>query len=1271
MLPPTLTKAFLTNGLKHKSLIVKHTTMKLIRSLFHRFVAVCKGAVDTRGADDVLLAQFRESFRKQLPDMQVLFGLRSELHPKEVAKQKSVEHPDKAGDLCYSLLLDVMVCFQKTLPEVLLESRVDLWKFLDSDVACLPPLCQYRIVKLLKSGGAAGNRIWSRQKENNADQGQTLSNFGRLIHIYIETDGPVKDLVMNMCIGILETTGIFSRGDTDGILGSEAEMSIWLECLTEQSLVYFENLIDQAVHSHQDDSYRQFRSSYSGDVCLSPVLLYALDSAAGQREVHVLDYLYRVTLRLLHIGHPSSSFLANLSTRVSSVFKKVYRNQFEALRRLINAKKTPYLFGKSESRAVDKCSVGEVTSNLKGALESGTLAVQGILLQADTNFVGTLLSRVDKEAPSTVLRDFLLAFIENSLFELRSVKSCLAQPDSCPKLSEFLLTLPSSMLLAHAAADNFKHFENKPVRTLLLCSAQRSNSYCRTALLQLFMQDLVASLGAMKQDRGHLKRFDWACFCFERAFLDLIADAQAGSIAESELYLCVSACLAVLFKAEDHDVFLKLSTPGHSTLMLTVASIVNQLPTTTEHRDAGCSQLFQRLADEICSPFTNKEQFGQDTLPATLLLLRLFLERIPVSHKQKISSSLLSKAVTDGLVVDSYNKSISPRLQMALSLAKYYPLGRQLLPLSAELSTILLSSVIVQTESSSNPSVDRILSELVAGQGIPLPNTQQPHADLSIVVNKNTLEVCLKHPSATRGRIVASLLSGRFGPFFCDQFANFVVRELKTFRKSTDAVRNFLPAFVEYLSSVHVSYKVRTGAGDNHSKLTAWLGRFATESLVSLIAEDPTAVEPCCSILDALCKLSVLGVDRRKQIVHDTIASATGSKLSPQHVRVFEIVFGNGHDGLDGEIGAAVYTILKTLTGVLKPSATATDPSLEKSLCSILGALIFSQGMSLERLIQSSSTKREDFVKAVNRFIVNGLRYRLGDISMVRVIRQLVSINRDQLVEGVLPAHIVFDVVVSSATFIDMMLYPSQGKQFFPVSAINQSDPAMKRKVELLLLLKVLFSFPQDAPSRDTSSNDNLVRVLFATYQGTTARADVLTRDLIFLFQHEDQSGSEGMATCYHKWGKAGLNHLYAHIKETVSENDIGDGIDPDSSWVYENFDKRLLEKGAMSVEHKGSDDIRYDPEFMLPFVVNFLEERKVDIRKVIQLNLVSFVVSALSSEDEKLRSQAYNAMGLFFEMVDSLTADPSAEEKPGDRTRAGLLGVCHYLHIDRFARPP
>jgi hypothetical protein len=220
LLPSSLTVMALGHGLQHPHMLVKYTTLKLMNAMFSRYSQLLASATtnatpasssSSSSVSPSITAAFREALRRHVPDLHIVFQLRSLLSPDSPSSLSPLSSfpstltlPDDDNDelpsgtlskrvsgdakaeaaaaeaadarlsateraqriqvraTMYMTWLSILEGYATLLPELVLESRLDLWLLISPhQLISLPLSSQYQLVSLVRACGITNPRLWS------------------------------------------------------------------------------------------------------------------------------------------------------------------------------------------------------------------------------------------------------------------------------------------------------------------------------------------------------------------------------------------------------------------------------------------------------------------------------------------------------------------------------------------------------------------------------------------------------------------------------------------------------------------------------------------------------------------------------------------------------------------------------------------------------------------------------------------------------------------------------------------------------------------------------------------------------------------------------------------------------------------------------------------------------------------------------------------------------------------------------------------------------
>ena len=274
----------------------------------------------------------------------------------------------------------------------------------------------------------------------------------------------------------------------------------------------------------------------------------------------------------------------------------------------------------------------------------------------------------------------------------------------------------------------------------------------------------------------------------------------------------------------------------------------------------------------------------------------------------------------------------------------------------------------------------------------------------------------------------------------------------------------------------------------------------------------------------------------------------------------------------------------------------------------------------------------------------------------------------DEPLDGLLTAHTLFDLLVSHSLFLPTFLP-------FPAAADEEAKTeaaAPPLQLALLHLLYLLFVFPTSpAPTPAPSS---LLSLFSSTYGGSHTPVDLT----LFLLFRLLAASSASLLTPRLRWGEAGKQEMRRLIAGEALPT--APRLDDDAQWLFTSFNHQRLQLGpivAVSALHLTSStsspssssdtpsDVstllssHYAAAFVLPFFLHlFKQSSSPDLKKLIDLGVLSYTVLSLSHPHVAVRKAAYRLLNRFYtamtvlQAVDDAAATQLTAKADEQRTR-------------------
>lgn len=1258
--PKSLEQVHLQRGFGSSNVLVVYTTLKLLLAIFRRYAAL-----KPPNSSGSATPEHQLLLRKHVPDLGVL------THAAPLLTSEAMQ----------AMFLSLLWNYHVHLPEVVLESRFDVWKLLTVPLDSLTPLCQYRLLKLLRCSDTAVTRIWTHHRDDDQPSGPGVAagptNLRRVLNLYVyATHSAVKQEALELLVQIFKSTGLFVVLSLDHInVSRDLEAAIWLECLTPSVLDFFEDhLVKVAL------LFVMVEPGVFDPVC-SPLLQFAL---ARSLTPEAIQYACRVCLRLLHSGISSPAYLESLLTCLTSKRKKL--------------KKTPVIKQPEQTWGIKRARDDDdkTPANKKSKMTNGEVARKGkdndekeeneedfeppppeyldlaefvrrklkppaqflvsiskcfaspalpkgleeaVLRGPADKFAAALPSICAQQSDFVALTDVFLAYKKASLFSFSSVLAVLSAPSaaSAVAFSSSSSSLSSSTATAAAHSASTAVVASSPSAALLqflqslpptlLVTHLSANGF--QELQHKGVQQLFLSSGSALSAYGQ-------CLLL----LDLAQHLAAHSQATDKLSLSALSQASLCFEA----IFQSLSSHIASAATSIATTICESLSKSLKYL-LPCELKCERLSNAVL------------VLAAVACIHSLQRLDVPLDKKSLVASvvvfpwvDLVTNTVRDvqanvSLVnqsVDAYPSALvilrtfadygpetklrelmklvvagNKASDMLSLIGSYFPLAQHLF---AYVITVSLETLSYNLDSGKNQNhATKLISNLLT------TSANHPLSDVMSCVHPRLVVDCFQNPSESAGMVVAHCLQSRFAAFFAREFT------VQFEKLGTEERYVFVSALSAYLCSPHVDTTLLCLHKPKFWKcLVKW----------GMSAAEPLLAEAARASLRLLVRLDIVLPSNFPDAVERCLANYAEDgkkvkKLSPIQLEICGFLLQRGFTGY----GAFIYRGLVTLRAALKAEEGDTQRMTE-----VLSAVIKAWQDTHERKCKlvdlcEGDVTHESLTTALNNLFSVVLN-SVGVVSLTNVVllRQLLSLQLAHPLPGVMPPRAVYDLLASSPKFIEVMVFPSViGEAFKPLSSTTPSAP-LQLKTELVAILTLLFG-PSTAHRVDDLSEDlqsNLLSVLCAGYQGTDMVVDKKTLLLLQMFPAAgDNKEDKGVFPDGGiKWGRGGFANLLAQMSEDEE-------VSEDTMWVYENFDKNVLSRGPPEITHTAlPKELHYDPFFLLDCLIDLFKRQAVDCNRTISSQLVSYIVLCLSATDLAVRKLAYTALAMFQQMLDSLTSD-------------------------------
>jgi len=139
------------------------------------------------------------------------------------------------------------------------------------------------------------------------------------------------------------------------------------------------------------------------------------------------------------------------------------------------------------------------------------------------------------------------------------------------------------------------------------------------------------------------------------------------------------------------------------------------------------------------------------------------------------------------------------------------------------------------------------------------------------------------------------------------------------------------------------------------------------------------------------------------------------------------------------------------------------------------------------------------------------------------------------------------------------------------------------------------------------------------------------------------------------RWGKAALQAVKMGERKRLRDLD----------WVYRSLDLSILRRGPVRQKRStkaslqmpgtgGQHEHVYNPEFMLLFLLRFVQSSQLDCRKFADSGALAYTILSTSLANRKLRATAFDILGHFFSFLEQTAAFHAVEKAPGNDPEPG-----------------
>ena len=357
---------------------------------------------------------------------------------------------------------------------------------------------------------------------------------------------------------------------------------------------------------------------------------------------------------------------------------------------------------------------------------------------------------------------------------------------------------------------------------------------------------------------------------------------------------------------------------------------------------------------------------------------------------------------------------------------------------------------------------------------------------------------------------------------------------------------------------------------------------------------------------------------------------------------------------------ACLRTVLKLPVG--DAAVDYSEVEMEKSICQYFaGENIFSAHVKMINVSQNLLPKFSKLITSFLRDVVTrrmacALRCFSGGIengkafvqelfvrassSILRDILANLDINTQEAVMGKgnhCFVEEIFNTIFKKNCF--EALFRQKEKEHLPQSFRDSLDKLRTAVVEFVSAC--LSNFTQNDMLKE-----EWVSILLSGYSATTSERDRLILEILFFFE------KSGVSCISHSfvWGEKGMQIRNAR-SETTQGMDLeyplaGETLDlllpSQMAASMKNFpiDRALEPFGSFfkpDYDRIANERVVYDPAFLLPVINNLVNvcSSQIDARKLVESQVLSYVIISMSSRDIRIRQAAYSALSEMYVLIE------------------------------------
>ena len=910
LLPNALTKLLLSQSVQHANPLVQLTALTLLTSLLQRYSHLLTLLSPTLTANPTYRSDLSAELRKRLPDIQVVFGIRAKLFPSTSVEAGSVESERRVE--LYGRVLDVLGLYGRLI--VVEETsvsggssgsssgssgssgKVDMWKLLTTPT----PFTWHTTHQLLTLLATANNsprlfHLPQRLLRDDIAQAEAAeeeavkptSYFGHLLSILLHcrqqsaTSADAANLVhrrtMELITTVLSRTGSYSVTSP----AHRIELVALLTQLTPATLPFLEHVI----------ALTQSKQPATAALPSFPLLraaLYGRGWVGSTREYEQASgYVSVVLAHLLTVVNEQRAEVAEAVIRSATVdesseSKNADDASEEKVARVARNGVVQQLREDPRFHAVLACAASLLSE--KTALPKLTSAAKQhpfsrMSRLSDEQWLAQLPALVREALTSGLARHSLLLHLtlnsERPLLASEWIQQQLTANEhnkETAAVRSLIFSLPPSILFRAS------QLPDCGAAVLLVCDKWTRDGHSAVEQLVLLteltsvLMDALAAVAA-----GNISSSSTVVPL--SALLSLV-QSLVLAVDSTTVASIVSRMSAVLLVEREGkrlvDYFLSssdvLSTHLTSTVTLALTSLVQSALTTTTIPDLHtlCHPFFVHLVDSCLKVV---QSTPSTTVPLPLLVMASLSSHLTSTQLTGLSTALLCSSAAGGWLRMLSRQSELARLLLSQNPTRAFAVIAEQLSISG-----------LETSDAEQQSLDELTLDLVQPS-----HSEAAGASLrASLVPEQLFSAALSRPTATRLRLVTTLLRSTASVVYVQPFATHVLQQLSLSSPETELV-SFLPSLAAYVGATAAlpASLLPTSHSAVVKLLTQLLASCYLPAIKTATSEQQAVVRQVDELVNSLVNADALSLDNRQSMLALLMAhtdDTSGSERTEQLV---------------------------------------------------------------------------------------------------------------------------------------------------------------------------------------------------------------------------------------------------------------------------------------------------------------------------------------------------------------------------------------------------